>query len=300
MDPDEFFPVDPNDTPLLTSDVAYERVGLLNCAVSGDRDGKLVVLLHGFPETGILSWHKQIDPLVEQGFFVVAPDQRGYNQSAKPESVQEYEVDLLAGDIVKVIEHYKRSKAIIVGHDWGAVVAWVLGNKFPNYVEKLVIMNVPHPQVMQDKLRSSWKQLTNSWYMFFFQVPWVAEAKIRKDGFYWLTGALAMAAPGTFSRQLVRRYHQSWSEPQCVESMLAWYRQAIRGSIPPREKIGRVSVPTLMLWGDNDTALDASMAQPSIEMCDDGELVMVPGISHWVQHEAPAVVNRELLKFLSK
>ena len=115
-----------------------------------------------------------------------------------------------------------------------------------------------------------------------------------------------------------------------MESMLAWYRQAIRGSIPPREKIGRVSVPTLMLWGgslkvhchcdcvvlifiiscvvlacthsvsDNDTALDASMAQPSIEMCDDGELVMVPGISHWVQHEAPAVVNRELLKFLSK
>eukprot|EP01094_Clydonella_sp_ATCC50884_P020518 TRINITY_DN4275_c1_g2_i1.p1 TRINITY_DN4275_c1_g2~~TRINITY_DN4275_c1_g2_i1.p1 ORF type:complete len:373 (+),score=102.79 TRINITY_DN4275_c1_g2_i1:103-1119(+) len=300
VDPEQYFPATPPPhEPLLRSPYQYERIGMVECIVSGDRTGRLVVLLHGFPETALLSWHGQIDHLVERGFFVVAPDQRGYNTSSKPENVLDYSVEHLALDVIHIIDHFNRPKAVVVGHDWGGVVAWYMGATHPERVERLAILNVPHPTVMSHTLRSSLTQLRNSWYIFFFQVPLVPELKMRMNNFYWITGALAMAKPGTFPLHVVRMYHESWSQAGCIEGMLGWYRAAVLNMFVNPVELGRIPVPAMLIWGDQDTALDASMAAPSVEMCDDGQLVMVPGISHWVQHEAPDKVNAALDSFLA-
>jgi len=277
-----------------------ESVNGLNVITAGDRKGELLVFLHGFPETAYLSWHKQIEFFSKLGYFVVAPDQRGYNTSIKFPSYSDYHLNNLSQDIVNLIDHYNRTKANVVGHDWGAAVAWHLGQFHNERLEKLVIINVPHPEVMKQKLRSSLTQLSNSWYMFFFQLPWVSEAKLSKNNYEWLSAAFTMSPPGTFSRSTIDLYKKAWSEPGAITGMLNWYRAALLGSITNKITPRRLpaNLPVLMLWGDQDKALDASMAQPSIEMCDNGKLVMFEGISHWVQHEVPDRVNSVISDFL--
>lgn len=297
-DLDSFFWSQP-DKPLFDeSTVTYEKVGLLEVATAGPRDGPMLVLLHGFPETAVLAWYPQIEYFSKQGYFVVAPDQRGYNKSEKPSAVLDYRLDYLADDIVKVIDHYDREKAVVAGHDWGGAVAWHIATVHEEKLEKLIIINLPHPAVFTEHLRT-FKQLCNSWYIFFFQTPWVPEAKIYKDSFRWLTGVFSMSPPGTFSRELILKYHEAWSQPGAVTGMLNWYRAAIRSLIfLPKPEPKMISVPTLMIWGDQDRALDASMAAPSMEWCENGELVMLPGVSHWVQHEAGDRVNSIMHAFI--
>lgn len=197
----------------------------------------------------------------------------------------DYRLDYLADDIVKVIDHFDREKAIVctplatrfassatdgipqvAGHDWGGAVAWHLATVHEEKLEKLIIINLPHPAVFTEHLRTV-KQLYNSWYIFFFQTPWVPEAKIykcvstlcrcahlltpaRRDSFRWLTGVFSMSPPGTFSRELILKYHEAWSQPGAVTGMLNWYRAAIRSMIfLPKPEPKMITVPTLMIWG---------------------------------------------------
>lgn len=269
----------------------------LHVVCDGPSSGPLVVLLHGFPEAWF-GWQRQIPALVDAGYRVWAPDQRGYNLSDKPSGVEAYQMDALAADIVGLIDAAQVEKAVMVGHDWGAAVAWWLALKCPERVERLVVMNVPHPQVMRDFLRHSWRQRLRSWYAYFFQIPGLPELGSRWGNWTVLGRSLQRSsAPDIFTEETLRQYREAWSQPKAYTSMLNWYRAALR--YPPEMPSNpRVAVPTLMIWGTGDQFLGREMAQPSIDLCDDGRLVLLEGVSHWVNHEAPARVNQLLQEFL--
>src|SRR5919108_2249250 len=170
----------------------------LHVVQAGSLDGKLLIFLHGFPEFWF-GWRHQIDFFAQQGFRVWVPDQRGYNLSDKPKGLDAYNIDQLAGDVVGLIDAANVKKAYIVGHDWGASVAWWTAITYPERVERLVILNVPHPVVMRKKLQSSFAQLRKSWYIFFFQLSWLPEALARMNNFSAVVQSMQNSSrPGTF------------------------------------------------------------------------------------------------------
>ncbi|MBT3323465.1 MAG: alpha/beta hydrolase [Anaerolineae bacterium] len=270
----------------------------LNVAQAGSPDAPLVILLHGFPEFSY-GWRKQIPALVEAGYRVWAPDQRGYNLSDKPDGLAAYSLDELAKDIIGLIDAADEKEAFLVGHDWGAAVAWWVAAKYPDRISKLVNMNVPHGAVMQKHLRSNFAQLLKSWYIFFFQIPYLPEILARLRNWKMLSEMLKKSAhPNTFSDEDLDHYRQSWSQPKAYRSMLNWYRAFVqKPPTPPASS--RIIVPTLLIWGAQDTALGREMAQPSIDRCDDGRLVFIEEATHWVQHDEAEKVNKLLINFLS-
>ena len=268
----------------------------LHVVEAGPESGPLLILLHGFPEFWY-GWHRQIEPLAAAGFHVLIPDQRGYNLSDKPESISAYNIDNLARDIVGLIDEAGAAKACVAGHDWGGAVGWWLGVKHPERLEKLALLNIPHPLVMKRAIRKDPAQRKRSSYIFFFQLPWLPEHSFQKNNFARGVKSLhASSRPGTFSDADLDLYREAWSQPGEVRSMIHWYRALLR-SQPERPASPRVRVPTLLLWGEKDRFLGREMAQPSIDLCDDGRLVFVPEASHWIQHEEPERVTRELLGF---
>jgi len=268
----------------------------LHAVEAGPEGGPLVILLHGFPEFWY-SWRHQIEPLAAAGFRVLAPDQRGYNLSDKPKPVSAYNLDTLARDIVGVIDDAGAAKAHVVGHDWGGAVAWWLGIRYPERLERLALLNIPHPVVMRRALRKNPTQRKKSWYIFFFQLPVLPERTFRAGGFARGIKALqGTSRPGTFTGADLDLYREAWSRPGAVRSMIHWYRAALRAQ-PKLPSSLRVPVPTLLLWGTQDRFLGREMARPSIDLCDDGRLEFVEEASHWIQHEEPERVNRELLGF---
>ena len=273
----------------------------LHVQTDGPADGPSVVLLHGFPEFHY-GWRKQIPALVEAGFRVIVPDQRGYNLSDKPKGVAAYDVDILARDVIGLLDHFGIQKARLVGHDWGAVVAWTVAIQYPERLEKLAILNVPHPDVMTRFILTNSTQRKKSWYVYFFQIPILVEWILRRKDFAVLANMLVQSGRrGTFSEQDVTEYKKAWSQPRALTGMLNWYRAAVRRGMRAafvRSAPRRVTVPTLMLWGKHDVALSFEMAQPSIELCERGELVSFDRATHWVQHDAADEVNQKLIAFL--
>lgn len=284
--------------PTLTHAMLPTNGITLHVVQAGNPDAPLVILLHGFPEFW-WGWRRQIAPLVEAGYRVWVPDQRGYNLSDKPSQISEYRLDKLAEDIVGLVEAAGVKEAVIVGHDWGAAVAWRLAGQAPQVVKKLVIMNVPHNRVMRRFLLTDWGQRRRSWYFFFFLLPFLPETFSRLGN--WNSTIQAMkdiGVPTSFQDESWEPYREAWSQPHAFRSMIHWYRAILRFA-PPHLPSPRITMPTLMLWGMQDKALKHEMAQPSIELCDRGELVMLPHASHWVQHDAADEVNHHLLRFLS-
>ncbi len=270
----------------------------LHVVQSGSRYGPLVILLHGFPEFWY-GWRRQIQPLVEAGLRVWVPDQRGYNLSDKPRGIAAYRFDELVKDVIGLIDAAGVEKCYLVGHDWGAAVAWWVALKYPQRLHKLAILNVPHPAIMVDTLTSSLAQLRRSWYMFFFQIPSLAEAVLRNADCGPMVRMLTSgSAPGSFSDADIDKYRQAWWRKGAITSMLNWYRAVIQ--LPP-DMSGdmHIQVPTLILWGTQDVALGREMAQPSLELCDEGKLVFFESASHWVQLDESESVNRHLLDFFT-
>ena len=234
-------------------------------------------------------------PLAAAGFHVVAPDQRGYNLSEKPAGAGSYRVNLLSDDVVGLIDALGYEKAVLVGHDWGAGVAWWLAGAHPERLEKLVILNVPHGRVMAEHLRRSLSQLMKSWYIFAFQLPWFPEQMARVRN--WNAAAAALlrtSRPGTFTPADLEAYRQAWSQPGAMTAMINWYRALFRQPPPAQEP--RIRVPALVIWGVMDAFLGREMAPASIALCDQGHLEYLE-TSHWVQHEAPDRVNALIASF---
>ncbi|MFQ5418834.1 MAG: alpha/beta fold hydrolase [Anaerolineae bacterium] len=271
----------------------------LHVVQAGPADGPLLILLHGFPEYW-QGWRHQIDALAQAGLRVWIPDQRGYNLSDKPKGTAAYNLDELAADVIGLIDAAGEEKALLAGHDWGAAVTWWTANKYPERLHRIGVLNVPHHAVMNRHLRQSRAQLRKSWYMLFFQLPWLPELALRAGN--WAGGRRMMKSsslPHTFSAEDLDSYQQAWAQPGAITGMINWYR-AIMRKPPQRLPSLRISVPTLMIWGKQDVALGAEMAQPSIELCDDGRLVFIEEATHWVQHDAPEQVNQLLLDFFQK
>lgn len=263
----------------------------------GPQQGPVILFLHGFPEYWY-AWRKQIPFFAAKGFRVVVPDQRGYNLSSKPAGIRSYTIEKLSGDIAALISRLGTDKVFLVGHDWGGAIAWATAMTYPHLLRKLIILNLPHPQVMRQHLCSNPRQMLRSWYVAFFQLPWLPEWLSSSFDFKLLSRAITRTAhPGTFTTQDLAHYKQAWQQPGARRAMINWYRayrhSQVNTSLP-------VATPTLLLWGMQDAFLVAEMAPASIARCEHGQLVRLPQASHWLHHEQADQVNALIYDFVQE
>lgn len=267
----------------------------VHAVAAGPKDGRVVVLLHGFPEFWY-GWRKQIEPLAAAGFRVIVPDQRGYNLSSKPVGMAAYAIRELVSDVIAMADQLGQEKIFLAGHDWGAAVAWSAALLHSERIAKLVIVNVPHPSVMRHFIYTRLRQTLRSWYIFFFQIPWLPEALFSAFDFRMGRRALAGSSrPGTFTGEDLAQYRAAWSQPGALTAIINWYRAAMRYRIPFADRT--VRVPTRILWGERDKFLMFEMARDSLRYCTKGELISFPDASHWLQHEESAKVSQLLAEF---
>ena len=264
----------------------------LHCVVEGE--GPLVLLLHGFPETSH-AWRKQI-PALANRFRVVAPDLRGYGRSEKPRGIDAYRTPVLADDIAGLIQEFGTGRAHVVGHDWGGGVAWSLAMLRPEVVNRLAVLNCPHPAIMQRALRSNWTQIRKSWYIFAFQLPWLPEWALSRSGARALKDSLRRSGkPGTFSDADLDEYARAFSAAGAATGALNYYRAALRSRLPPT----KIKAPTMLIWAEDDFALGIELTRGMDDLFEiTPRIEYLPDTSHWVMEERPEVVNRLLLEFL--
>lgn len=285
-------------------EVAGEGVRLA-CLRAGPVGGPPVVLLHGFPEGAALGWRRQIAPLAAAGLRVWAPDQRGYGDSDRPSRVRDYHLERLAADALAVLEAAAREagrpRAHLVGHDWGGGVAWWAALRAPERLASLVILNCPHPLVMRRALSfGDVRQMARSWYMAWFQLPWLPEhlAALRGAGAL-VRGLRKTARPGTFDDAEFERHAAAWARPDVLRTMIHWYRGLrFAPGMPSASPDGRVRVPTRVVWGARDAFIGPGFAASSVALCERGELQLVAEATHWIQHEEPERVNAWIVQWV--
>jgi pimeloyl-ACP methyl ester carboxylesterase len=285
-------------SPALES-LFFQNEGVrLHAVAAGATDAPVAVLLHGFPEFWY-GWHQQIAPLAAAGFRVIVPDQRGYNRSSKPRGVRWYALRELTSDVLAIANQLGQQKIFLAGHDWGAAVAWSAALTYPERIAMLAILNVPHPSVMRRYLLSDWRQMRRSWYMFFFQIPFLPEALFSANNFGMGASTLEHSSrAGTFTADDLRQYREAWSQPGALTAMIHWYRAAFRFRAHFADRT--VRVPTRILWGERDRFLAFEMAKASLRYCSNGEVISFPEASHWLQHEEPARVAELLIEFFRR
>ena len=256
--------------------------------------GEPVILLHGFPECWY-SWRNQIEALAPD-YRAVAPDLRGYHET---EARGPYDTDTLQGDVLALIEALGERSAHIVGHDWGGAIAWLLAIHHPEAVRSLAICNIPHPALFRAGLRS-FGQLRRSWYMAFFQLPWLPERLLTAGGYRRLARTLFRGLPPRAERRDDMAYFvESWRQ-HGLTGPINWYRALLRHPRRLPDPVPIITAPTTMIWGEDDHALSKDLTLGTERYVCDLELHYLPGIGHFVQQEAPARVNELLLAHLRK
>jgi epoxide hydrolase 4 len=277
------------------------RLHYAECGVGND---DLVILLHGFPECWY-SWRHQL-PVLGERYHVVAPDMRGFNLSDKPPRVDDYRIERLVADVVGLIRYFAKEKAAVVGHDWGAGVAWAVAQRHPEVVSKLAALQVPPPAAW--RANTTFRQLRASWYMFFFQLPRLPEAWMRENDFARVERMYRETSfrPEAFSAEDVRVYKEALRQPGALTGSLNYYRANVfrsllrRGVETPSEGDGRVRVPTLFIYGEHDFAVLPETVRDLGRFIDAPyREVRIPDSAHWVQNEAVEEVNDALLEFLA-
>ncbi|MBX7193700.1 MAG: alpha/beta hydrolase [Sandaracinaceae bacterium] len=270
---------------------------------------KLALCLHGFPENSY-SWRYQMQCLADLGYRVWAPDLRGYGASDKPRRIADYRIQELVLDVAGLIDHFRESAArgpqsgggpeevVLLGHDWGGMVAWHFALRRLRKIDRLVVMNIPHPRRMAQALARLGPQLRRSWYIFLFQLPLVPERYLARDDYHAIGAAFASMAvdKSRFPESVLRVYREAAARPRAIEGMLAYYRAALR--YPSTVRYPRLQTPTLLVWGEDDTALGKELTDRTDELVEDLTVRFIPRCSHWVQQEAPEVVNALLTDWL--
>ena len=275
----------------------------LETLIAGKGGNKLAVLLHGFPESNH-SWRFQIPLLVKLGYEVWAPNLRGYGHSSKPPSMQDYAIEHLMADVAHLIDLASEGRPVtLIAHDWGALIAWAFAASNQRPLERLVILNVPHPARLAEGLRT-WQQLKKSWYFFFFQLPWLPERLMAAGGAQAIGRAFsALAMDQTnFGPEDLQVYRDNALIPGALTAMVNYYRAAAQTtgfSNFTRDKVSPITVPTLMIWGEEDLALGVELTDGYEGLVQDFTLVRLKGVGHWVQQEAPQAVNTHLEAWLS-
>jgi pimeloyl-ACP methyl ester carboxylesterase len=253
---------------------------------------RLALCLHGFPESSF-SWRNQMPLLAQLGFRVWAPDLRGYGASSRPQDVKAYALENLEEDVAALIEAAGAKDVLLVGHDWGALIAWyyAMFGRLP--ISRLIIMNVPHPALARNGLRTL-RQLKKSWYIFFFQLPWIPEWALARNAHEAIGRAFRGMAvdKSRFPDEVLRVYRDAAARPGALTAMLNYYRALIRGyRRTSRRGTPRIDTPTLMIWGEVDAALGKELTFGTQEYVSNLTLRYLPNVSHWVQQEAPETVN---------
>ncbi len=266
----------------------------LHTALAGPENGKPLFLLHGFPEAWF-GWEKQIEPLVQAGFRVIVPDQRGYNLSDKPAGVGQYKMDILVDDILGLADKLGYDKFYLAGHDFGAMVSWSLALHAPERVKRMVIANVPHPAIFKSYLNAHPAQMLKSWYAMFFQIPGLPERFVKGGNWKFLVGAM----PDYWGEVEYDRYRNAWSQPGAITAMINWYRATFSSKGSSRTS-NEIQPPTLIIWGKKDPHLSYQMAPLSLEYCEDGKLVYFEDATHWVQHDKAVEVSQLLIDHFQK
>lgn len=293
------------DLPFATRfiDTGHAR---LECLMAGEGQDRVAVLLHGFPEAHF-SWRHQIGFLAERGYEVWAPNQRGYGGSTRPQAVSAYHVDHLCADVAGLIDQVAAGRPVtLMAHDWGALVAWVFAIRRLRPLERLVVMNVPHPARLPEEFRRPGSdQLKRSWYVFLFQLPGLPELGLTAGRARAVGRAFSSMAidKSRFPPEVLDAYRAQALLPGAARAMVNWYRANFRGNaFAPyrREVVAPITVPTLMVWGEEDTALHLNLTTGYEGLVDDFTLVRLPGVSHWVQQEAPEAVNAALTGWLDR
>ncbi len=275
----------------------------MHALAEGPADGPLVVLLHGFPELA-RSWRHQLPALAAAGYRAVAPDQRGYGET---DIEGPYDTGTLSHDVVDLVRALGRERATLVGHDWGGAVAWVVARNHPALVERLVAVNCPPPAVLTRALLHSPRQLRRSWYLLFFQVPWLPERRMARDGAAVVARALVGGSHvrAAWTTVEIDAYRAAFARPGRAKAAIDWYRAAFRRSFVPRRRRSKlVSVPTLVLWGVRDRFLGPELVTPAVLATamtpgNTPEVVLIDEAGHFVQNEAPDRVNQELVRWLA-
>ena len=262
---------------------------------------KVIFLLHGWPEFWY-SWRYQIPALAEQGFKVIAPDLRGFNLSDKPKGVAAYSLENVGKDIAQFIDKLGIEKAHIVGHDWGGALAWHMGLHYPEKVDKLAILNSPYPAIFLKNLRSNPSQFFKSWYMLFFQIPFLPEFLLKLNLNFFFKRALRDWAynKDAFSDEVIEEFAKAYAHKGAMQSSINYYRAGLRFSSAKREKGRKIQSPTLMIWGENDKALGKELTEGTVNYIENSfDLKFIPQCSHWVQQDAPDLVNKYLVEFFA-
>jgi len=272
----------------------------LNVNEAGPVDAnKLIIFLHGFPETGLMNWKHQIVHFAMLGYRVIAPDQRGYNTSTKGD-VSLINFERAVDDVSALISYYNFKKAFVVAHDWGGIVGWTFATTYPEKVEKLVVINIPHINAA-NKMAFSPQQLFKSLYIIYFQVERLVEWKLSNNDFgalIWFS--FAKANPGTYSLDDLERYKKAWSQEGALTSMLNWYRYMFRKIFSGNSfSLPQTKVPTLILWGKNDQYLELSLVEMSVakENCANCSYKIIEDATHWLPNEKPKEVCEHIEKF---
>ena len=266
--------------------------------LAGEGDGPLVVLLHGFPDFW-WGWRYQIPALVKAGFRVAVPDLRGYNLSDQPPNVGDYAISHLVSDVEGLIDSLGEKSAHVVGHDWGGAVAWQLAMRHPERVNRLAIVNCPHPKVLVRALVRSPVQLRRSWYMFFFQLPHLPELMLQQNNYAALrktntAGRLVRPGPDE-----VEPYIDAARRSDSLRGGLNYYRAMFRGGRAlMRDKPARIDHEVLVVWGERDIALGKELATPPKRLVSNARVEFLPEASHWPHTDAPSRVNGLLVPFL--
>jgi len=263
--------------------------------------GPLALLLHGFPEFWY-SWRHQL-PFLARRFTAVAPDLRGYNLSDKPRGVSSYCMEKLLGDVRGLVDHFGERKATVIAHDWGGVIAWELAAFHPEVVDRLVILNAPHPLAYLRELRRNPRQRRAGWYVFMFQLPFLPEWMMRRRRFEMLDRLYTgwVLRKDAFSQEDIRRFKEAMGQPGCLTAAINYYRGLFRcpGNLRRLRAHPRIGVPTLVIWAENDRALTNELTHGLSGHFVNPPLVRyIPRCSHWVQQEQPDRVNECLEEFL--
>ncbi len=268
---------------------------------SGDR---LALCLHGFPELNY-SWRFQMPMLAERGWRVWAPNLRGYGATSKPQGVRPYALDHLTQDVAALIDaaaaEHRVRETMVIAHDWGAIIAWAFAIRKLRPLDRLVIMNVPHPKVATREIRH-WRQFKKSWYIFFFQLPRLPERMMASNGARGIKGAFYNMAvdKSRFGKDVLQTYADAALRPGAITAMINYYRALLRHRDSIDLSDAQIATPTLMIWGEEDTALNICCTQGTEQWVPNLTLHRLPGVSHWVQQEAPEKVNALLGDWLDR
>ena len=259
-------------------------------------EGDLMLMLHGFPEFWY-SWRHQI-PEFAKNYKVVALDLRGYNDSDKPADKSAYVMDEFIRDVEGVIKGLGYDKCILVGHDWGGAIAWNFAYAHPEMVERLIILNLPHPAKFAEGMRNP-QQLLRSSYMFFFQIPWLPEFLIQSSDYQPIETAIKGMAvnKSAITKEDLEAYKDAAAKRGAMTATLNYYRNIFQQRMTSQDW-SVLSVPTLMIWGEKDTALGKELTYGTEAYVRDFQIKYIPDCSHWVQQEQPQLVNQYMREFL--